>query len=287
MKKSLGRNKLIIVCAMLLIIMLAGCSVSNSQVIDTNLDSASNDAKISKQAASQKKEIVVSAAASISVVMDNIIAQFEAEHADIAVEVNYGSSGTLQKQIEQGAPVDLFVSAATKQMNALEEQGLLEAMLPLLNNEIVIVGNRELVDVALAESATIALLLKQVNPTFIAMGEPDSVPAGQYAKQVLQHEQLWDVWTKHYVYAKDVRQVLTYVEQGNAELGFVYLSDAMSSNKVNIIHHIDSATHDPITYPIAILKSSKQMDAAQLFFDYLLHEDRTVLYEQYGFKRAE
>ena len=119
------------------------------------------------------------------------------------------------------------------------------------------------------------------------MGEPDTVPVGQYAKQVLQKEQLWDDWTKHYVYAKDVRQVLTYVEQGNAALGFVYLSDAISSKKVNIIRHIDSAKHEPITYPIAIMKNSKQMEAAQLFYDYLLHEERTVLYEQNGFKRVE
>lgn len=282
MKKALGRSKITVVCAIFLVIMLvaAGCSADNNQ---RNAVNAGNEATTPQQTTAGNKEILVSAAASLSVVMDEIIAQFQAEHHDIVVEVNYGSSGTLQKQIEQGAPVDLFISAGMKQMTALEEQELLEITTPLLNNELVVIGNNEL----LAEPISLEQLLKQTNPTYIAIGEPDTVPAGQYAKQVLQHEQLWDIWAEHYVYAKDVRQVLTYVEQGNAELGFVYLSDAISSNKVNIIHHIDPATYDPITYPVAILKNSKEIEASQLFFDFLLDEERTILYEQNGFKRAK
>jgi len=265
-------------------LVIGGCSTDNNQHNNVN---AEQKTITPKETTDESKQILVSAAASLSVVLDDIITQFKAEHDNIDVDVNYGSSGTLQKQIEQGAPVDLFISAGMKQMTALDEQGLLESSTQLLKNELVVIGNRELVDVALAEQTSLAELLNQVNPTHIAIGEPDTVPAGQYAKQVLQHLQLWDVWTSQYVNAKDVRQVLTYVEQGNAELGFVYLSDALSSNKVNIIQHIDPATHDPITYPVAILKNSKQIEAAQLFFDYLLNEERTVLYEQNGFKRAE
>ncbi|MCR8659971.1 molybdate ABC transporter substrate-binding protein [Paenibacillus endoradicis] len=286
MKKILRMNKLTVLCAILLLIMsiVAGCATNSNQVNEIN---HSNEDVSSVQPTGETKGILVSAAASLSVVMDDIIAQFEAEHSDIVVEVNYGSSGALQKQIEQGAPADLFVSAGMKQMKALEDQGLLEKSTPLLKNEMVIVANREIVEIALVDNVPLKQLLNEVKPTFIAIGEPDTVPAGQYAKQVLQHEQLWDVWNEQYVYAKDVRQVLTYVEQGNAELGFVYLSDAVSSDKVDIIHHIDTATHDPITYPVATLKSSKQTEAAQLFFDYLLSEELNVLYEQNGFKRAE
>jgi len=271
---------------MVLIIMLVivGCSTNGNQLNDNN---ANDNSLLSAQTVGNTQEILISAAASLSVVMDVIIAQFEAEHSNIVVEVNYGSSGALQKQIEQGAPVDLFVSAGMKQMNTLEEQGLIDMTTPLLINEMVIVANKQSVDIGLATDISLTQLLQQVNPTYIAIGEPDTVPAGQYAEQVLQHEQIWDAWNNQYVYAKDVRQVLNYVEQGNAELGFVYLSDAISSNKVEIIHHIDSETHDPIIYPIAIMKNSKQSEVAKLFFDYLLSEELNVLYEQNGFKRAE
>ncbi|URN95286.1 MAG: molybdate ABC transporter substrate-binding protein [Candidatus Pristimantibacillus lignocellulolyticus] len=285
MNKTLRNSKLTVVCTMVLIIMLiVGCSTNGNQQENVN---TTVEGVTPVQTKGKTQKILISAAASLSVVMDDIITQFKAEHSDIVVEVNYGSSGALQKQIEQGAPADLFVSAGMKQMDALEEQALLEKSTPLLKNEMVIVANKQFVNIALANDVSVAKLLNEINPTYIAIGEPDTVPAGQYARQVLQHEKLWDAWKEQYVYAKDVRQVLNYVEQGNAELGFVYLSDAISSNKVDIIHHIDSITHDPITYPIAILKNSKQIEAAQLFFDYLLSEELTALYEQNGFKRAE
>lgn len=285
MNKTLRNSKLTVVCTMVLIIMLiVGCSTNGNQQENVN---TTVEGVTPVQTKGETQKILISAAASLSVVMDDIITQFKAEHSDIVVEVNYGSSGALQKQIEQGAPADLFVSAGMKQMDALEEQALLEKSTPLLKNEMVIVANKQFVNIALANDVSVAKLLNEINPTYIAIGEPDTVPAGQYARQVLQHEKLWDAWKEQYVYAKDVRQVLNYVEQGNAELGFVYLSDAISSNKVDIIHHIDSITHDPITYPIAILKNSKQIEAAQLFFDYLLSEELTALYEQNGFKRAE
>lgn len=285
MNKTLRSSKLTVVCTMVLIIMLiVGCSTNGNQQENVN---TTVEGVTPVQTKGETQKILISAAASLSVVMDDITTQFKAEHSDIVVEVNYGSSGALQKQIEQGAPADLFVSAGMKQMDALEEQALLEKSTPLLKNEMVIVANKQFVNIALANDVSVAKLLNEINPTYIAIGEPDTVPAGQYARQVLQHEKLWDAWKEQYVYAKDVRQVLNYVEQGNAELGFVYLSDAISSNKVDIIHHIDSITHDPITYPIAILKNSKQIEAAQLFFDYLLSEELTALYEQNGFKRAE
>lgn len=276
-KSYLMKLGVIVLLSVLLVLAVSGCSNQNNQVNQNNNTT-------SEGTANQEGTILVSAAASLSVVMDDIIAQFKEEHANIKVEVNYGSSGTLQKQIEQGAPADLFVSAGLKQMKALEEQQLLEASTSLLKNEIVVVGSK---DLHVDGDQTLTQLLETVNPKHIAIGEPDTVPAGQYAKQVLENEKLWDTWTKQYVYAKDVRQVLTYVEQGNAELGFVYLSDAVSSDEVKIVHHIDDSLHDPITYPVAILKNSEQLEAAQLFYEYLQNEELTALYEQNGFKRAE
>jgi len=226
--------------------------------------------------------LLLSAAASLSDVMDQVIASFQEEHSYIKIEVNYAASGTLQRQIEQGAPADLFVSAGEKQMAALVEQDLVEQSVPLLRNQLVVVSASELKP----QFDTLEQLLIEANASFIALGEPDTVPAGQYAKQALEQQQLWSAWEDHYVFGKDVRQVLAYVEQGNAELGFVYKTDALSTQQVNIVHTVDEEQYDPIIYPLAIVSSTKAPEAAQLFYQYLQQEQLTDTYEQFGFQVA-
>jgi len=227
--------------------------------------------------------LLLSAAASLSEVMDQVIPSFHKEHSNIKIEVNYASSGTLQRQIEQGAPADLFISAGEKQITALVEQELVTQVVPLLSNELVVVGGSTLQ----LTTDTLEQLLQETNPSFIAMGEPDTVPAGQYARQALDREHLWSVWKEYVVFGKDVRQVLAYVEQGNADLGFVYKTDAMSSNQVNIIHTVDEALYDPIIYPLAVVSTTKAPEAAQLFYDYLQQEQAIAIYKQYGFTVAQ
>src|SRR5690606_2088159 len=227
--------------------------------------------------------LLLSAAASLSEVMDQVIASFHKEHSNIKIEVNYASSGTLQRQIEQGAPADLFISAGEKQMTSLVDQGLVTQVVPLLSNELVVVGG----STPQLTTDTLEQLLQETNPSFIAIGEPDTVPAGQYARQALDSQQLWSVWKEYVVFGKDVRQVLAYVEQGNADLGFVYKTDAMSSNQVNIIHTVDEALYDPIIYPLAVVSTTKAPEAAQLFYDYLQQEQSIAIYKQYVFTVAQ
>lgn len=234
----------------------------------------------SKALDKEQTTLLLSAAASLSDVMDQVIASFQKEHSTIKIEVNYGASGTLQRQIEQGAPADLFISAGEQQMTALVDQGLVKQTVPLLSNQLVVVSRLDL------EAETLEQLLLEANASYITLGEPDTVPAGQYAKQALEHQQLWTVWKDKYVFGKDVRQVLAYVEQGNAELGFVYRTDALSSKQVNIIHTVDEALYDPIIYPLAIVSSTKAPEAAQLFYEFLQQEQLTASYEQFGFKVA-
>lgn len=231
-------------------------------------------------AGDEQAELLVSAAASLSVVLDEIIEAFQQQHKGIKVQVNYGSSGTLQQQIEQGAPADLFISAGNKQMNALLEKELVEQVTPLLRNSLVVVSSTGLDE----QYDSLADLLEAVDVKHIAIGQPESVPAGQYAKQALESDGIWSQGEDRYVYGKDVRQVLAYVEQGNAELGFVYLSDALSSDIVQTVYTVEESLHDPIEYPMAIVTATEQKEAAQLFYSYLQQAEWKAGYEQHGFQ---
>lgn len=241
-----------------------------------------------EQTAGQEQSVtlLVSAAASLSNVMEELQQKFLTIAPQIKLEFNFAASGALQKQIEQGAPVDLFISAGEQQMKALQQKGFMQedAVASLLANELVLITNKTNKHEA---DHSLASMLQQIDPQYIAIGEPDSVPAGQYAKQALTNELLWEQWKDHFVYAKDVRQVLSYVEQGNADVGLVYQSDALTSEEVTIVHVIDRAAHDPIIYPIGIVKETKQLQAAQQLYQFLLSDEAAQLFEQYGFQKVE
>jgi molybdate transport system substrate-binding protein len=236
-----------------------------------------------RAAAAQASSITVSAAISLKDALDEIGRLYRARHSGAKVEFNYGGSGTLQRQIEQGAPVDIFFSAAEKQMDSLEAQGLVAA-----ETRRDIVGN-SLVLIAPASSRQVKdfwdLTLPQVK--IIALGEPKTVPAGMYARQTLQHMGLFAAISKKIVYAKDVRAVLTYVETGNADAGFVYRTDALTSRQVRVVATAAADAHDPIVYPAAILKGSKNEAAAREFLAFLQGPEARAVFEKYGFAPAE
>ena len=230
-----------------------------------------------------QSSITVSAAISLKDALDELGHSYEQAHAGAKVTFNYGGSGTLQHQIEQGAPVDIFFSAAEKQMDTLESEGL-----------IVTGTRRDLVAntlVLIAPVSSNALKdfqgLKLPEVKVIALGEPATVPAGMYARQTLEHLNLFAAVEKKIVYAKDVRAVLTYVETGNADAGFVYETDAKISAKVRIVAEAPRGTHEPILYPAALLKSSKDPSAARAFLEFLQSPEAGAVFEKYGFKAAE
>ena len=231
--------------------------------------------------------ITVSAAISLKDALDELgpIFQVQQQHknAGAAVTFNYGGSGTLARQIEQGAPVDVFFSAAEKQMDELAAQGLIEA-----DSRRDLVGNA-LVLIAPAQAATLHSFQDLSNPAIkaIALGETSTVPAGMYARQTLQHLGLFAALQKKVVYAKDVRAVLTYVETGDADAGMVYQTDANTSAKVRVIAVAPADSHDPILYPAAVLRDSKNKPAARAFLEFLAGPDARAVFQKYGFTSAE
>lgn len=227
------------------------------------------------------KELVVSAAASLKDVMTEIQATYKKSNTKIALTLNFGSAGTISHQIQQGALVDVVIFPSVRHLDGLEKSGLL-----LENTRKNLLRNR-LVLIAPADSKIqdfVSLADKEVR--LISIGEVQSVPAGQYAKEVLDNLKIWEKLEPKFVYAKDVRQVLSYVETENIDAGIVYLTDAKSSNKVKLVAMISEELHSPIVYPIAIIKNSKQAQEAKNFLDFLASPEASQIFEKYGFTKG-
>lgn len=231
----------------------------------------------------QASSITVSAAISLKDSLGEVGHLYATQHPAVKVAFNYGGSGTLQRQIEQGAPVDVFFSAAEKQMDDLAAQELVarETRRDIVANSLVLIT---------PVSSTMVkgfADLSRSQVSAIALGDPGTVPAGMYARQTLEHMGLLATIEKKIVYAKDVRAVLTYVETGNADAGFVYRTDALTSQKVRILATAAADSHDPIVYPAAVLKNSKNAAAAREFLDFLHGPEARAVFEKYGFAPAE
>ena len=242
--------------------MLAGCAMFAQQ------------APAVKQA-----PVTVSAAISLKDALDQLGREYERDHPGAKITFNYGGSGTLQHQIEQGAPADLFFSAAQTQMDALQTAGLIlnDTRHNIVANDLVLIAPSDTDNIH-----TFQDLAKSMVKT-VAIGELATVPAGMYEQQTLEHLGLWDAVQKKAVYAKDVRQVVTFVATGNADAGLVYRTDAQTSPKVRTIFTAPPNTHDPIVYPAAVLKNSKAPDAARAFLEFLETPHALQIFKTYGF----
>ncbi|MBN3951391.1 MAG: molybdate ABC transporter substrate-binding protein [Nostoc sp.] len=229
--------------------------------------------------AQSNTSILVSAAASLKEALEEIKPLYQQSKSDVNISYNFGASGALQQQIEQGAPADIFISAGKKQMDALEEKGLLltGSRTNLANNRLVLIVAQDVVGIASFYDLTDSKIKK------IAIGEPRSVPAGQYGEQVLKKLKLYDRVKSKLVFANNVRQVLAAVESGNAEAGLVYATDAKISNKVKVVVAADDKFHSPIVYPVAIIKSSKNTSAAKEFVEFLSGSQVKAVLKKDGF----
>jgi molybdate transport system substrate-binding protein len=234
-------------------------------------------------AAQQPNSLTVSAAISLKDALDEVGHLYEQRHPGTKITFNYGGSGTLQHQIEQGAPVDIFFSAAAKQMDALQAEGLLVpgARRNIAGNELVLIVP------AGAERVKGFADLADPEVKTVAVGEPATVPAGMYAQQMFEHLGILAAIEKKIVYAKDVRTVLTYVESGNAEAGIVYRTDVKSSTKVRAVTAAPAGSHDAIIYPAAVVKGSQSIPAARAFLDFLSTSEAGAIFTKYGFTAPE
>jgi molybdate transport system substrate-binding protein len=223
--------------------------------------------------------LTVSVAASLQDAMGRLGPAFEQAHPGTRVRFDFGGSGTLEQQIEHGAPADVFFSAASKQMNELAAKGLIlnDTRRDLLRNQVVLIAGPA--DSGLHSFADLA----QPAAKLIALGDPGSVPAGEYGRQVLQSLGLWHAVQGKLVLAKDVRQVLTYVETGNADAGIVYATDARLSGKVRVVATAPESSHAPVVYPIAVVKDSRNIALARAFVQFLEGERAGQVFASLGF----
>lgn len=229
-------------------------------------------------------ELTVFAAASLSDSLKEL-APLYATAAGDTLRFNFGASGTLARQIKEGAPADVILSADELRLDQLENGGLLLSgtRRTLLANTLVLIVPSDAPANTLAKLADLAL----PGVRRIALGEPATVPAGAYAKEYLARLKLWDPLQPKAVYLDNVRAVLAAVEAGNADAGFVYKTDALLSKKVRVAAEIPRAEGPSITYPAAVVKASKSPDAAKNLILWLAGPDAQAVFARYGFLAPE
>lgn len=223
--------------------------------------------------------ITVAAAISMKEALAEAGAAFT-EKTGTEVKFSLGASGKLAEQIKGGAPIDVFVSAAQKQIDDLVNAKLIDKDAPkaIASNELVLIAP------AKAESK-LDSFQSLANVTRLSIGNPKSVPAGMYAQQVLEALKLGEPLKDRIIFGASVRQVLDYVERGEVDAGIVYRTDAMSSGeKVRVVAAADPKLHDPIVYPAAALKESTQKPLADAFVAFLQTEPARLILAKHGFK---
>jgi molybdate transport system substrate-binding protein len=257
-----------------------GCA-SNLSPSSSTADAAA-DAEAGTEPSGSTK-LTISVAASVQDAMKEIQTAYQAVDPTVTIVYNFGSSGSLAQQISQGAPADIFLSASLQWMDDLDTSGQIapETRQNILQNAMVLIVPSD------KETMADFKDLGTENALRVAMGEPDSVPAGRYAKEVLTSMNLLDSMQSKLVFGKDVRQVLSYVETGNVDAGLVYATDAQVSDQVRVIATAPADSHSPIVYPIAMVQDSENSAAAQEFLDFLRTEDAIAIFESYGFTMAE
>jgi molybdate transport system substrate-binding protein len=232
-----------------------------------------------KPASQTKPEsLLLFAAASTKEAVDEVVADFERSHANVSVKTSYGASSTLAQQLLAGAEADLFLSANQSWVAKLDEEGLVAKRYELLGNELALVVAA---DSRMKIAKPADLLSDGVER--LALAEPESVPAGIYAKQALEKLKLWDRLKTKVVGAADVRQSLAYVETGAAEAGIVYATDAAVTNEVKIAFRFDAKLTEPIVYPLALLKRSASKSSAQALYEAFQSDAAAKIYRRRGF----
>ena len=278
----MNKRRLSLIMVGLLLLLLAACAKGeegeSSEITGTGGSSSARD-----ESSGETIDLYVLAAASLTDVMTDLQTLYREKNPGVNLVFSFESSGTLQQQIEEGAPADLFISAANKQMDRLDEQGLIDgdSRLALLRNEVVLI-------VPAGESSDVENFedLATDKVKMVAVGD-SSVPVGQYTEEIFRHLGLWEQIEEKANFATNVRNVLAWVEEKQADCGIVYATDAAISDKVDIVCSAPEGSHKPVIYPAAVLKKSDQPEEARAFLDFLLTEEAVARFEYYGFTLAD
>jgi molybdate transport system substrate-binding protein len=263
------RRKIIVLLILLSVFLAIGCAGNKNEAPNVTVTPNATT-----------EIITVSAAASLTDAFKDIASQFEKENSGTNVSLNFGSSGNLRMQIEGGAPVDVFASADESQMNKLANKSLIvnSSRKDFARNSLVLI---------VPESSTLNITgvkdLTDPKVQKISIGNPDTVPVGKYAHLALTEAGLWSQLENKMVPAGDVKQVLTYVERGEVDAGFVYTTDAKiaAPGTIKIVTNVSVST--PVTYPIAVISSSKHKENAQKFLDFVIGKEGQKILKKYGF----
>lgn len=262
------KKRFILPVVLLTMAVIAGCA-------------SQKETKTVQEQSSEKQEtIMVAAAASLEKCFtQDLIPMFEKEHGNVKVEGTYDSSGKLQTQIEAGLDADIFFSAAEKQMNALVEEDYIAEgdVVNLLKNGLVLItGKGSQTRVSSFEDIT--------KSETIAVGDPSSVPAGQYAREAFESIGIWDEVSKKASLGTNVTEVLNWVAAQSAETGVVYATDAASNENVEVIATAkEEWLETPVIYPVATLKASEDKESVKEFMSFLQTSEAKAVFEKYGF----
>ena len=286
----------VIMAAMMVAGMMAGCSskpqettaaATETETIAAETTAAETEAESKAEAKADlgEQSILVAAAASLkNAYEDELIPMFEEQYPGVTVEGTYDSSGKLQTQIEEGLEADVFMSAATKQMKALDEEGMIafDTIVNLLENKIVLI-------VPTGSDSKIDSFEKIGDAASIALGDPESVPAGQYAKEALTNLNVWDSIQDKVSFGTNVTEVLNQVAAASADAGIVYATDAASkADQVTVVAEApEGSLEKKVIYPVAVVKATAHEDAAKAFVDFLQTPEAIAVFESYGFVAAE
>ena len=232
--------------------------------------------------AASAQEVTLSVAISMKDAVEELGRAFTTRHPGVQLRYNFGSSGELQKQIEAGAPVDLFVSAAQRQMDELDRKGLIvkDSRRNFARNVLTVIKPSDSrVDLAKPQD----LLDARVGR--IVIGNPKTVPVGQYAEESLRALGLWDRLQPKLVLAENVRQALEYVARGEVDAGFVYTTDAaVRRDRVTEAFRPGEETYRPVVYPVAVVASSKQPALGRAFIELLASPEGQAVLARLGFQ---
>lgn len=245
---------------------------------------AGTDTKV-EAAPGQDTEILVAAAASLkNAYEEELIPMFQDKYPGVTVKGTYDSSGKLQTQIEEGLEADVFMSASPKQMTALDEEGLIvsDTITSLLENKIVLI-------VPAGSSAGIEKFEDIEKAETIALGDPASVPAGQYAEEALTSLGIWDKIQDKVSFGTNVTEVLNQVAASSADAGIVYATDAASmADKVEVVAEApEGSLAKKVIYPVAVVKNTAHPEEAKNFVEFLKTDEAMKVFEEYGFTKGE